>query len=50
VALGVFALRSLWSGIEALRVEPRRPGRAMLEFAFVGIDVLLILWITGAIP
>jgi len=49
-ALVVFALRSLWAGIEALRIEPKRPGRAMLEFAFVGIDVLLILWITGAIP
>ena len=50
VALAVFALRSLWAGVEALRMEPRRPGRAMVEFLVVGIDVLLILWITGAIP
>ena len=50
VILVVFGLRSLWAGFEALRHEPRRPGRAMLEFAFVGIDVLLILLIFGVIP
>jgi len=50
IFLAVFALRSLWAGFEALRIEPKRPGRAMFEFAIVGLDVLLILWITGAIP
>lgn len=50
VALAVFGLRSLWSGFEALRHEPKKPGRAALEFFFAGIDVVLILWITGAIP
>ncbi len=50
VMLAVFGLRSAWAGFEALRHEPRRPGRAALEFAFVGIDVLLILWIFGVIP
>lgn len=49
VALAVFGLRSLWSGFEALRIEPKRPGRAALEFAFAAFDLLLILWITGVI-
>lgn len=49
VALGVFALRSLWAGFEALRHEPRKPGRAAFEFLWALIDVLLILWITGII-
>lgn len=50
VALVVFGLRSLWAGYEALRHEPRKPGRAALEFFFVAIDVLLILYIFGVIP
>ncbi len=50
VALVVFGLRSLWAGYEALAHEPRKPGRAALEFFFAGIDVLLILYIFGVIP
>lgn len=50
VALAVFGLRSLWAGFEALRHEPRRPGRAAFEFLWVAIDVLLILYIFGVIP
>lgn len=49
VALGVFVLRSLWSGFEALRHEPRKPGRAAVEFGFAAFELLLILWITGVI-
>ena len=49
IALAVFGLRDLWAAYEALRHEPRRPGRAALELCFFALSVFLILWITGVI-
>lgn len=50
VALVVFALRNIWTAYEALTHEPKQGSRAGIALLFLVIDVLLILYITGAIP
>ncbi len=50
IALGVFALRNIWTIYEALAHEPRRMNRVGVGVLFLIIDVLLILWLLRVIP
>ncbi|MEQ8911785.1 hypothetical protein AY599_22750 [Leptolyngbya valderiana BDU 20041] len=50
IALGVFALRNIWTIYEALAHEPKQTGRVGVGLLFLVIDVLLILWLLGVIP
>ncbi|MEQ8318254.1 MAG: hypothetical protein RIE77_05330 [Phycisphaerales bacterium] len=50
IALGVFAIRNIWTIYESLSHEPKRASRAGWAVLFLVIDVLLILWLLRVIP
>lgn len=50
IALGVFALRNIWTIYEGLAHEPKRMNRVGVGVLFLIIDVLLILWLLRVIP